>query len=299
MSKSVDKKWDNTADPTVRVDALVRPRPILRYHGGKWLLAPWIISYFPNHRIYVEPFGGGASVLLRKPRSYSEVYNDLDGEIVNLFRVLRDPKTATRLIRRLELTPFARDEFSDAYQQDGDPIDPIEMARKTLVRSYMGFGSAGVVGQPTGFRANSKRSATIPAHDWRNYPEALKVNIERLRGVVIENRPAIDIIRQHDSKKTLFYVDPPYPLATRYKEYRTKCYRHEMTDSEHFKLAEVLKSVKGMVIISSYPGELYDDLYNGWEYVERDTFADGAKARVERLWFSPNCRQTLPLFDAV
>lgn len=297
MSKDVEQKPGSTAKPSVRVDAPVRPRPVLRYHGGKWKLAPWIVSHFPNHRIYVEPFGGGASVLLRKPRSYSEVYNDLDGEVVNLFRVLRDPETAKDLIRRLELTPFARDEFVEAYQQQHG--DPIEIARKTLIRSYMGFGSAGVVGQITGFRSNSKRSATIPAHDWMNYPEALKVNIERLRGVVIENRPAIDIIRKHDSKKTLFYVDPPYPLATRYKEHRTKCYRHEMSDSEHSHLAEVLKSVKGMVIISSYPGALYDSLYSEWEYVERDTFADGAKARIERLWFSPNCRQTLPLFDAV
>src|SRR5690606_6837914 len=96
-------------------------RPIIRYHGGKWRIAPWIISHFPEHRVYVEPFGGGGSVLLRKPRSYAEVYNDLDGEIVNLFRVARD--CGDELIRSVELTPFARDEFMLAYEETEDPIE--------------------------------------------------------------------------------------------------------------------------------------------------------------------------------
>jgi len=110
-------------------------RPILRYHGGKWRLAPWIISHFPRHRFYVEPFGGVASVLLRKPRSFHEVYNDLDGNLVNLLSVLRDETTRNKLIEDLRLTPFAREEFVLA-RRDAD--DPIERARRTIVRSFMG-----------------------------------------------------------------------------------------------------------------------------------------------------------------
>lgn len=137
-----------------------RPRrPILRYHGGKWLLAEWIISNFPPHRVYVEPFGGAASVLLQKRRTYAEIYNDLDGEVVNLFRVVRDD--GLRLRQMLELTPFARDEFKLSYETSDDPI---EQARRTVVRSFMGFGSNSH-NKLTGFRSNSNRSGTTPAHD--------------------------------------------------------------------------------------------------------------------------------------
>ena len=137
-------------------------RPILRYHGGKWMLAPWIISHFPEHRTYVEPFGGAASVLLQKPRTYSEVYNDLDGEIVNLFRVVRDNGAA--LIEKLKLTPFARQEYRLSFETCDDAL---EQARRTVIRSFMGFGSNALArGIKSGFRGNSSRSGTTPAHDW-------------------------------------------------------------------------------------------------------------------------------------
>ena len=154
-------------------------RPLLRYHGGKWKLAPWILRHLPPHRVYVEPFGGGASVLLQKPRSYAEVYNDLDGEVVNLFTVAREH--GEELARSLELTPFARAEFDQSYEPGSEPI---EQARRTVVRSFMGFGSAGASGQSTGFRANSNRSGTTPARDWMNYPDCLRMVIQPLRDVV-------------------------------------------------------------------------------------------------------------------
>ena len=115
-----------------------RPRPMLRWHGGKWMLAPWIIENMPAHRIYVEPYCGAASVLFRKPRAYSEVINDLDGEVTGLFRVLRDRAAAKELERLLRLTPFARTEFDESYTAS---LDPVEQARRTIVRSFMGFGS--------------------------------------------------------------------------------------------------------------------------------------------------------------
>jgi len=254
-------------------------RPIVRYHGGKWLLAPWIISHFPRHRAYVEPFGGGASVLLRKPRSYAEVYNDLDGEIVNLFRVVRDH--GLELVEALELTPFARDEFVTSYEPCADPV---EQARRTVTRSFMGFGS-NAHNRKTGFRANSNRSGTTPARDWRNYPDALVTSIDRLRGVVIENRDAIAVMAAHDGPETLHYVDPPYVASTRDAG---SDYRHEMTDDDHRRLAYFLRTVEGMVVVSGYPSDLYDELFADWRRVDRVALADGASKRTEVLWFSPS-----------
>lgn len=255
-------------------------RPILRWHGGKWKLADWIIANLPRHRVYVEPFGGAASVLLRKPRSYAEVYNDLDGEVVNLFRVARD--RGDELRRALELTPFARDEFSESYHET---TDPLEQARHTVARAFMGFAS-NAHNKATGFRANCNRSGTTPAQDWRNYPGAFGDVIERLRGVVIENRDAAAVMAAHDGDETVHYVDPPYVAATRDKG---GDYRHEMTDADHEALAETLHKLRGPVVLSGYRSALYAALYEDWRSVEHHAHADGARDRVECLWLSPRC----------
>jgi len=261
-------------------------RPVLRYHGGKWKLAPWIISYFPAHRVYVEPFGGGASVLLQKNRSYAEIYNDLDGEIVNLFRVLRDPDKSTDLVKLLELTPFSREEFELSYVPADDEI---EQARRTVTRSFMGFGSAAASGQNTGFRSNSNRSGTTPAHDWRNYPQALVQVIERVRGLVIEQRPAADVIAHHDTPETLIYADPPYPLSTRSAKQRvSSAYRYELPDDKHRELSAQLHQIQGMAIVSGYDCDLYRELYADWRQINHMAHADGARDRTESLWLSPN-----------
>lgn len=253
-------------------------RPILRYHGGKWKLASWIISRFPEHRVYVEPFGGAASVLLQKDRCYAEVYNDLAGEIVSLFKVARD--RGEELTKALELTPFARDEFAASYEPAADPL---EQARRTVVRSFMGFGSAAATKRPTGFRANSNRSGTTPAHDWANYPEALRMVVQRLQGVTIENRDAKAVMAHHDTAQTLHYVDPPYVAASRDGG---SDYLHEMTDENHEELAVFLRGLRGMVVVSGYHSELYDRIFDGWAREEREAFADGARPRVEVLWFN-------------
>jgi len=257
-------------------------RPALRYHGGKWMLAPWIIEHLPTHRVYVEPFGGAMSVLLRKPRSYAEVYNDLDGEVVSFFRVLQDPDTAFELLRRLRVTPFARDEFKLAYEKTDCPI---ETARRLLIRSFMGFGSDGHNdAAPTGFRANSKRSGTTPAHDWANLPVAHEHLTARLRGVVIENRDALQVMAQQDGPQTLHYVDPPYVHETRASN--CKQYRHEMTGGDHEALLGFLKNLQGAVVLSGYNCDLYSDVLTNWRRIDRAALADGALKRTESLWLN-------------
>jgi DNA adenine methylase len=265
-------------------------RPILRYHGGKWKLAPWILSHFPAHRVYVEPYGGAGSVLLRKPRAYAEVYNDLDGEIVSLFRVVREQ--GNELIRLLYLTPFSRQDFLDAWYPS---TDPLEQARRTIIRAFMGFGSSAATKErsvnqssrgglaTTGFRSNSTRPTTIPAHDWANYPACLSAIIERLQGVVIENRDAKKVMAQHDSPETLHYVDPPYVPSTRDQG---GDYRHEMNDLDHVALCTFLSDLKGKVVLSGYENDLYNQLLPGWHKVSRKCFADGAKERTEVLWMN-------------
>lgn len=261
-------------------------RPSLRYHGGKWRLADWVISHFPPHRIYVEPYAGAASVLLRKPRANGELISDLDGEVINLFRVLRDPSQARELERLVRLTPYARSEYEAAYLPADDPI---EQARRTLLKSFGGFGSDGLTATwQTGFRDNLRRAHGVPATDWANYTEAIKSLTERLRGVVIENRPALTVIRKHDTPDTLFYCDPPYPHDTRAGHRKRKhAYRFEMTDDEHRELAAALRALKGMVVLSGYACPLYDaELFADWRRFEKKTHADGAQDRIEVLWLN-------------
>lgn len=257
-------------------------RPILRYFGGKWILAPWIISHFPSHRVYVEPYGGAASVLMRKKRSYAEVYNDLDSEIVRLFRILRDPLKAHILENRLRLTPFARDEFDAAYKM---PIDEIDFARLLIIRAFMGFGADGhnMESGKTGFRANSNRSGSTPAHDWVSWPNSIKAFAERLQGVVIENRDAIEVMKQQDSEDALHFVDPPYVHDSR----SSHGYKFELTDHDHETLCSFLQTLKGAVVLCGYENEIYKRL--GWAHAKREAHADGARDRTEVLWFNEKC----------
>ncbi|MDQ0132622.1 DNA adenine methylase [Neorhizobium galegae] len=267
-------------------------RPVLRYLGGKWRLAPWIISHFPAHRLYVEPFGGAASVLLRKPRSMGECYNDIDGEVVNLFRVLRDETGAAELRRLIELTPFSREEYDEAFQ----PADaPVERARKLIVRSYMGHGSSSAVSRKsTGFRASMvNRGGALPAGEWPTLPAALHAVTDRLKGVLIENRSAFQVIDRYDEDEALIYLDPPYVPDTRSQKRKGgqayHAYKHELTDEEHTQLLDRIIECRAAVVLSGYPSETYDGRLSSWERVEIAAHADGALDRTEVLWINPQC----------
>jgi DNA adenine methylase len=289
-------------------------RPALRYHGGKFRLAPMLLELFPEHRVYTEAYGGGASVLLQKPRSYSEIYNDLDGEVVNVFRVLQHPKKAARLETLLRLTPFARAEFELSYKPSRSEV---ERARRTIIRSFMGWGSDSISRMKatragfntrlssvasTGFRWNSNRSGTTAASDWRVFPEEIRAFTERLRGVTIERREAFTVLRKMDRTDALHYVDPPYPMSVRKigngsaLQHR---YRHEMTDADHKELSKVLHSLKGMVIVSSYPGRLYESLYRTWhkhqwtggQFCSQNS---GDSQRTEVVWLNRAAWENMP-----
>lgn len=267
--------------------------PVLRYHGGKFRLSKWLYNFFPTHDIYVEPFGGAASVLLRKPRSHGEVYNDLDQDIFNLFQVLRDEKSAARLRELCELTPYSRDEFKLAYQYAEEPI---ERARRTIVRSAMGFGSGAATGHKTGFRCEARRDHATSADVWAKYPPVLTWVSRRLRGVNIENRAAARCIASHDTEKTLFYVDPPYLLETRVIGSSGNVYRHEMTELQHVELLTQLNSLKGMITLSGYASELYNDMLPGWRCeTKRARISAGAGTgiKTECLWLNPQCQDAL------
>lgn len=267
-------------------------RPLIRYHGAKFRLAHWIISQMPNHTCYTEAFGGAAGVLLQKPRAYAEVYNDLDGDIVNLFEVLRDSSSRSELIEQLVLTPYSRADFESAWEPT---INKIERARRVCIRAQMGFGSAGATKGITGFRIDTKRQYGTAQSLWATYPEHLGIIGQRLSGVLIENRPAIQILKDHDAETTLHYVDPPYVMDTRYDGAKSgRIYRHEMSDSDHQELLSTLLELKGMVMLSGYPSELYDDVLVGWKRIDtsaRISSGRGTGIRTECLCVNPAAQQ--------
>lgn len=276
-------------------------RPILRWHGGKWVTAPWIIAHFGPHHRYVEPFGGAWSVGFRKDPAEKEVWNDLDAELVNLMSVLRGRRSAKELIRQVSLTPFARDEFLAAYEPAEEPI---ERARRLLVRSFMGHGSDGASGQyRTGFRCSTSRAGPSYASEWAGMKNSLWQAAERLAQVIIENRPAIEVMAKHDAADTLHYVDPPYLPSTRARSNRRTdnggVYRHELSHEQHLELLAFLMELEGMVVLSGYPSEIYDTELEGWMRVERPALKDGGLPATEVLWLNERAQAALgagPLF---
>lgn len=271
-------------------------RPAFRYHGAKFRLAPWVISHMPPHRKYVEPFGGAAGVLLQKPRVYAEVYNDLDDEVVNFFRVMQEPTLRDRLIEACQLTPYARAEFELAYEHTDEPI---ERARRLAVRAGMGFGSAGATKSKTGFRIDTDRAYGTAMCNWARYPDGLAAIGTRFTGVLIENRPAIEVMEQHDTPDTLHFVDPPYVYETRVMSSSGRgYYRHEMTDDDHLDLLACLQRLRGMVMVCGYASEIYDQALEGWHRVStsaRKSAARGTSTTTEVMWMNQAAAEHITL----
>jgi DNA adenine methylase len=254
-------------------------RPALRYFGGKWRIAPWIIQHLPEHRCYVEPFGGGASVLLRKPPSTVEVYNDTAVAVVNFFRVLRD--TPWDLLASLRLTPFAVDEYATCREQDGSPL---ERARRFFVRSWGGHHGISGSGRNRGWRRTTERNV---AEQFASAADALTETAARLRRVAIDNLDWREVIERYDSAHTTFYVDPPYWRSARRATSPSDGYgEYELDEHDHVLLLECLRGLDGAVVLSGYDNELYRRQLKTWTAHRRRSKTQDGSA-VEVLWV--NC----------
>lgn len=250
-------------------------KAILKYPGGKWRIADWIISYFPAHKVYLEPYFGSGAVFFNKTPDYIETINDIDGNIVNLFKVCRD--YPEELAKAINLTPFARQEFSDCYTPSDNPI---EQARRTLVRYHQSFGTSN----------SSKRSwRNVQIHGgprcatmWNCLPEIIVNCCARLKDAQIECTDALTLIERYNDENTLIYCDPPYLQGIR----KRNMYQHEMSDEQHIELLKALKESKSKIILSGYDNDLYNSELSDWNTAEKETTAQMGLHRTEKLWFN-------------
>jgi DNA adenine methylase len=264
-------------------------RPAGRYHGSKHTQGPDIIGRLPaDHDTYDEAFCGMLSVLLRKERSLIEVVNDRSGDVVNFFRVLRE--RPDELIRLIDLTPFAWEEWKLSYKPADDPV---ERARRFYARAYMSIAGPTSTMTNPGFRrqkmfsrgSDGRKMMTPAAKTFANVDHLWTV-ARRLKGVTIENEDALVHIRRYDHPRTLFYVDPPYMPETRVRG-ADSAYEHEMTEDDHAALLATLNGLKGMVALSGYRCPMYDDSLTGWTRHDKLMRVNGRGSKVESLWLNP------------
>lgn len=262
-------------------------KPILKYPGAKWTLAPWIVSHFPAHTHYLEPYCGSAAVFFAKSPAAHEILNDIDGRLVNLFTVLREQGEA--LARLIDFTPWSEAEYERSEKQHGDTGDPLEDARRFLVRSWQAHG--GTLSQTSGWKHNGLSGRVYPARLWCKLPERLLAVVDRLKQAEIRNRPALEVIRYYNHPDCLLYVDPPYLLSTRARKY----YRYEMTDEEHIALLEALRCHRGPVVLSGYAHPLYEEQLAGWYRATTPAVTEHGNTRVEVLWLNQQAVQARQL----
>lgn len=250
-------------------------KAILKYPGGKWRVAPWIISHFPEHKVYLEPFFGSGGVFFNKKPAYVETINDLNGDVVNLFQVCR--LYPDELARAITLTPFARDEFLNCYGQCNEPI---ERARRTLVRYHQSFGTSN--SSKNSWRNVQTHGGPRCATMWNDLPEIIVSCCERLKEAQIENTDALTLIGRYNDPNTLIYCDPPYLPSLR----KRNMYACEMSEQDHVALLRELKKTRSMVVIGGYDSVLYNDMLSGWRTDQRLTTAQFGKQRIEKLWMN-------------
>lgn len=269
-------------------------KQLLKYPGSKWSYADWILSLFPPHKIYLEPFFGSGACFFRKKPSRRETINDIDEIVVNFFNICRErPEELARLIY---LTPYARAEY-EAIQEEhaGENIklsgDNLEDARRFAIRCSQSFGSK--LADRAGWKTNRDSKGPIAPKVWGRMPQTVIQVAERLRDAQIECKPATELIKDYNFADCLIYADPPYLGDTR----GGRLYRKEMMGKqEHVELLHILKKHKGSVIISGYENELYNATLQGWHKEQKLGYSDGASLRIETLWMNFKPETQIKLF---
>lgn len=254
------------------------------WYGGKYSHLDWLLPLLPKTTHYCEPFGGSAAVLINREPAPVETYNDIYGEVVNFFRVLREQKE--ELIEAIGLTPFSRAEFEAAIKDDSAKLSELERARRFYILARQvrtGLAQKASAGRWAHCLLTSRAGMAGAVSRWLGAVEDLPLIAQRLLRVQIENAPAIEVIKRYDSDETLFYCDPPYPHESRGD---SNAYANEMNDNQHRELAEVLHSIKGKVAISGYKCSLMEELYGDWHFVESEEKVIHSVKQVRReiLW---------------
>lgn len=254
-------------------------KPAITYHGGKAKLAKSLIALMPPHITFVDVFGGSGAVMLAKPPSRVDIFNDLNGDIVNFFRVLRDANSYARLKHALENTPHSRAEFELSLERTDDPV---ERARRTLVCHRMSFGAT-----QRAFGYDVEDGASV--RKWVKAARLIKSNRDRFKSVQLENADWRKILERYDRPTTCFYLDPPYEIATRS---RNNNYTHEMSHADHLELLGAANRLRGSVVLSGYATPEYDALTKqfGWARHAFDvpTYAGFDRSRRDEIaWVKP------------
>lgn len=259
---------------------------ILRYPGAKYKIADWIISYIPEHKVYVEPYAGSLAVLLNKERSHIETINDINGDVVNLFKVIRN--YPNELEELLYWTPYAREEYNGSFEETNNPI---EKARRFCIQCWMGFGASNAY--KNGFKSGQQDKSPNPSKGWAELPAMVKITAERLRGVQIENLPALDVLKRYNTPDVFLYLDPPYYPDKR-KGY---LYKYEMDKMDHEEMLKQICKHPGKILLSGYDNDLYNYYLKGWNKESKEVQAEGGTKRREFLWMNYEYNKQLTIND--
>ena len=264
-------------------------KAVMKYPGSKWAIADWIINFFPEHHSYLEPFFGSGAVLFNKPRSHIETVNDLDGNVVNLFEwIRRDPE---RLAHEIYFIPYARQVYEKAFTTA--PEDSFGKAVNFYIRLNMGHGFR-TNGEKVGWKNDVQgRERAYASQDWCSLPGKIMQAAERLRGVQIENRPAVELIERFNYENVLIYCDPPYMLETRHG----KQYQCEMDEQDHNDLLDVLQAHRGPVVLSGYENSLYNDRLSKWHREETVCYSQVCSKKRELLWMNFEPEKQMDIYE--
>lgn len=256
------------------------------WYGGKFSHLKFLTPLFPDDAThFCDVYGGSAAVLLNVAPYPVETYNDLDSELVNFFRTLRNQQN--KLIKAISLTPFSREELANACQP-ARSLSDLERARRFYVRARQtrtGLAQTSSEGRWAHCVLTSRAGMSGAVSRWLGSVEGLSEIAQRLQRVQIENAPALEVIARYDTKETLFYVDPPYVHDARGD---ASAYGFEMTNAEHEELAELLGGIRGRAVVSGYRTDLYDRLFKGWRRVDAPERLCHSvrKPRQESAWLS-------------